>query len=166
MTRHTLELRVDDDKLWWAIQRKKLEYKEKYGCNNWLQVLYKWANMPTLSDDDQIKCDRLYEVMGKMKSPELKKKCQAKAEQIITGTAARGATPPVLVADSHKSASPPVLVTLPARTKAEMLKELVIKRDQLLEMIDDPDLSEARREQCEKMLIAMDRVIKDNGPLT
>src|SRR5271157_5188626 len=86
MTRHTLEFRIDDDNLFFAIQRKKLEYKQKYGCKNWLQVLYKWANMPALSDDDQIKCEKLYEVMGKTKSKELKAKCQAKAEGIITGT--------------------------------------------------------------------------------
>ena len=131
MTLHTLELRVDDENLWWAIQRRKLEYKERFGCKNWLQVLAKWANVPIeseLSEDDK----RTYEILDKLKDynlqdSDLSKKLQGKAQ--------------------HQQA----------------LRDLASKRGQLIELVNDPDLSESRHAQCLDMLALLDSVIESEG---
>jgi len=144
MTLHTLELRVDDENLWWAIQRRKLEYKERYGCKNWLDVLYRWANVPIesqLDEEDQARCNQLYQVMEKARSynispdSKLVKGCQNKAHDIITKDQA------------HQQA----------------LRDLITNRDQLIQLIDDKDLSPDRHNKCVDMLALLDSVIEREG---
>lgn len=91
--------------------------------------------MPVLSqqnEEDKAKCEILYEVLNKTTSSELKAKCQNKLQSIQQDN-----------------------------TRQNALKELVEKRKQLIELIDDPELGANRHRQCLDMLQLMDKVIEN-----
>lgn len=143
--KHTIQIHLDNDQIYFAFLRKKSEYSAR----TWSEMVYKICNMPVLSqqsEDDKAKCQMLYEVLGKTKSKELKKKCLHRIGEI---------TQPQL-----RKRTQAVPATSP-RQKA--LDELVIKRGELMELVDDPDLDEAHHKQCVDMLVLMDKVIKDYG---
>ncbi|MGD0951513.1 MAG: hypothetical protein ABR985_03820 [Methanotrichaceae archaeon] len=120
-----------EDPLYFALLRKKAEYN----CKTWIHFLYTISNLPVLpqqSEEDKAKCEILYEVLNKTKSTELKAKCQNKLQSIEQDN-----------------------------TRQNALKELVEKRKQLIELIDDPELGANRHRQCLDMLQLMDKVIEN-----
>lgn len=134
--KHTIQIHLDNDQIYFAFLRKKSEY----GARTWSEMVHKICNMPVLSDEDTAKCKMLYEVMGKTKSQELKAKCQNKLR-------------------SYETAQQDIINGNQQCRKA--LDELISKRDELMELVDDPDLDANRHKQCLKMLVFMNRVIEE-----
>lgn len=136
ISKRTIHLHIDEDRLYFAMLRLKASME----CKTWKEFMYKICNLPIqpqLNTEDQARCEQLYQVMGKARSynispdSELVRKCQNKAQDIINEK------------QQHQKA----------------LDELIEKRKQLLELIDDPELSPSRHEQCVEMLLVTDKVI-------
>lgn len=129
MVKHNLQFHIEDP-LYFALLRKKAEYN----CKTWIQFLYTISNLPVLSrqsEEDKVKCEILYEVLNKTKSPELKAKCQNKVQSIING-----------------------------RDTKPTLDELINKRDELLEFINS-DIDEKHRKRGLKMLVFFNQIIEE-----